>query len=130
MNVVKYSALENCIPRGIVPFAICINKNDKRNPEFDEFIETHYGLTVDKRGYICCICNVVLADHCRNHNYQSIRMQDKTIKQIQEFQPKREKQIDNKITVDIIFTDGGRIDSIALVETAIEDIEKGKVLIN
>ena len=57
-------------------------------------------------------------------------MQDKTTKQIQEFQPKREKQIDNKVGVDIIFTDGDRIDSIALVETAIEDIEKGKILIN
>lgn len=130
MNVVKYETLEQCISKNIVPFAVCISKKDKRNPEIDNFIDTYYGITMDARGYACCVCNVILADHCRNHNYKSIRMKDKTVKTIKEFKPKKEQQLDGKVVVDIIFTDNEKIDSISLVETAIQDIEKGKNLVN
>lgn len=130
MNVVKYESLAKCIEKNIVPFAVCISKNDKRTKEIDNFIDTYYGITIDKRGYACCICNVILADKCRHGNYKSIRMQDKTVKPIKEFKPVKNQQLDGKVIVDIIFTSNEKVNSISLVETAISDIERGKILVN
>lgn len=130
MNVVRYDSLEKCIEKNVVPFAVCISKNDKRNKEVDKFLDTYYGITIDKRGYACCICNVILADKCRSGDYKSIRLKDKTVKKIKEFKPVKNKQLDGKVIVDIIFDSKNKINSIELVETAINDIEKGKILIN
>ena len=130
MNVVRYESLAKCIDKNIVPFAVCISKSDKRNKEIDNFIDTYYGITIDKRGYACCICNVILADKCRNGNYKSIRLKDKSVKTIKEFKPVKNKQLDGKVIVDIIFSSKDKINSIELVETAISDIERGKILVN
>lgn len=130
MNVVKYESLLRCIDKNVVPFAVCITKDDKRNSDIDKFIDTYYGITIDKRGYVCCICNVILADKCREGNYKSIRLKDKTVKKIKEFKPIINKQLDGKVIVDIVFDNGEEINSIELVETAINDIEKGKILVN
>ena len=130
MNVVRYESLLKCIDRNVVPFAVCITKDDKRNKEVDKFIDTYYGITMDKRGYVCCICNVILADKCREGNYKSIRLKDKTVKKIKEFKPVFNKQLNGKVIVDIIFDNKEEMNSIELVETAIEDIEKGKILVN
>ena len=130
MNVVKYESLAKCIERNIVPFAICISKDDKRSKEVDKFIDKYYGITIDKRGYACCICNVILADKCREGNYKTIRLKDKTVKKIKEFKPVKNAQLDGKVIVDIVFSSKDKINSIELVETAISDIEKGKILVN
>ena len=130
MNVVRYDSLEKCISKNIVPFAICISKEDKRDKSIDQFIDTYYGITIDKRGYACCVCNVILADKCRDGNYKSIRLKDKTVKKIKEFKPIKNSQLNGKVIVDIVFSDGEKINSIGLVEEAIEDIENGKVVVN
>ena len=130
MNVVRYDSLEKCMDKGVVPFAVCISKDDKRVGVIDEFIENYYGITIDKRGYACCICNVILADKCRQGDYKTIRMKDKTVKTIKEFKPVKNKQLDGKVIVDIVFASNEKINSIELVETAISDIEKGKILVN
>ena len=130
MNVVRYESLQKCIDKNVVPFAVCISKEDKRNKEIDAFIDKYYGITIDKRGYACCVCNVILADKCREGNYKSIRLKDKTVKQIKEFLPVKNKQLDGKVIVDIVFSSKDKINSIELVETAINDIEKGKILVN
>ena len=126
MNVVRYDSID----RDIVPFAVCLTKNDKRSFKSDKFIDKYYGITIDKRGYTCCICNVILADKCREGNYKSIRLKDKTVKQIKKFSPVANAQLDGKVIVDILFEDGQTLNSIELVETAISDIEKGKILVN
>ena len=130
MNVVRYDSLEKCIEKNVVPFAVCISKGDKRNKAIDEYIDTYYGVTIDKRGYACCICNVILADKCRAGNYKTIRLKDKTVKNIKEFKPVKNQQLDGKVIVDIVFDTKDKMNSIELVETAISDIEKGKILIN
>ena len=130
MNVVKYDSVEACMDKHIVPFAICLSKNDVRNKKVDEYINTYYGITMDARGYTCCICNVILADKCRSFGYTSIRNKDKVTKKISEFKPARSKQLQNKVIVDICFDDGTTMDSIELVETIIENVEKGKLLVN
>ena len=130
MNVVRYDSLEKCIEKNVVPFAVCISKSDKRNKVIDEYIDTYYGVTIDKRGYACCICNVILADKCRQGNYKTIRLKDKTVKNIKEFKPVKNQQLDGKVIVDIVFDTSDKMNSIELVETAISDIEKGKILIN
>ena len=130
MNVVKYESVEACMEKHIVPFAICVTKNDNRSKKVDEYINTYYGITVDSRGYNCCFCNVILADKCRSFGYTSIRTKDKEIKKIKEFKPAKSEQLDGKVIVDICFQDGTNIDSIELVETIIENVEKGKLLIN
>ena len=130
MNVVKYESVDKCIGKNIVPFAVCISKDDKRNKKVDAFIEKYYGITIDKRGYGCCICNVILADKCRDGNYKSIRLKDKSVKKIKEFKPVRNSQLHGKVIVDIVFATGEKMDSIKLVESAIEDIEKGKIVVN
>lgn len=130
MNVVRYDSLEKCIEKNVVPFAVCISKSDKRNKAIDEYIDTYYGVTIDKRGYACCICNVILADKCRQGNYKTIRLKDKTVKNIKEFKPVKNQQLDGKVIVDIVFDTKDKMNSIELVETAISDIEKGKILIN
>ena len=130
MNVVKYDSVEACMEKHIVPFAICVTKNDKRSKKVDEYINTYYGITVDARGYNCCFCNVILADKCRSFGYTSIRTKDKEVKKIKEFKPAKSEQLDGKVIVDICFQDGTNIDSIELVETIIENVEKGKLLIN
>lgn len=130
MNVVKYDNMEACIEKHIVPFAICMSKNDQRIRRVDEFINTYYGITMDARGYTCCICNVILADKCRSYGYTAIKDKDKTVRKIREFKPVKSKQLDGKVIVDICFDDGSSIDSIALVETIIENVEKGKLLVN
>ena len=130
MNVVRYDSLEKCMEKNIVPFAVCIAKDDKRNRQIDAFIDKYYGITIDKRGYGCCVCNVILADKCREGNYKSIRLKDKTIKKIKEFKPAKNSQLHGKVIVNIVFADGKELDSIQLVETAIEDIEKGKIVVN
>ena len=130
MNVVRYESLEKCIDKNIVPFAVCISTDDKRNKNIDKFIDKYYGITIDKRGYACCVCNVILADKCREGNYKSIRLKDKTTKKIEEFKPVKNSQLHGKVIVDIIFSDGDQMNSIKLVETAIEDIEKGKIVVN
>ena len=38
MNVVKYDNMEACIEKHIVPFAICMAKDDQRIRKVDEFI--------------------------------------------------------------------------------------------
>ena len=130
MNVVKYDSLQKCMEKNIVPFAICLTKEDNRNASIDAFIDKYYGMTIDKRGYACCVCNVILADKCRKGNYKNIRLKDKTMKQIHSFQPVKNKQLNGKVIVNITFTDGEELNSIELVETAIKDIEKGKILVN
>ena len=130
MNVVKYESIEKCIAKNIVPFAVCISKDDKRNKSVDMFIDKYYGITIDKRGYACCICNVILADKCRDGDYKTIRLKDKTVKKIKEFKPVKNEQLNGKVIVDIVFETGDELDSIGLVETAIEDIEKGKIVVN
>ena len=130
MNVVKYDNMEACIEKHIVPFAICLTKNDQRIRKVDEFINTYYGITMDARGYTCCICNVILADKCRSFGYTSIKNKDKTVKKIREFKPVKSKQLDGKVIVDICFDDGTSLDSTELVETIIENVEKGKLLVN
>ena len=130
MNVVKYESLAKCIDKNVVPFAVCISKKDKRDKSIDKFIDNYYGITMDKRGYTCCICNVILADKCRGHGYNSIRMKDKSVKKIKEFKPLESKQLQGKVIVDIIFNDDSKVNSIELVEMAIEDIEKGKIFVN
>lgn len=130
MNVVKYESLEKCISKNIVPFAICISKDDKRSKEIDKYIDKYYGITIDKRGYACCICNVILADKCREGNYKTIRMKDKTVKTIKEFKPVKNQQLNGKVIVDIVFSSKDKVNSIELVETAISDIEKGKIVVN
>lgn len=130
MNVVKYDNMDACIEKHIVPFAICISKNDVRSRRVDEFINTYYGITMDTRGYSCCICNVILADKCRSYGYTAIKNKDKTVQKIREFKPVKSKQLNGKVIVDICFDDGTSIDSIALVETIIENVEKGKLLVN
>jgi hypothetical protein len=130
MNVVKYDNMEACIEKHIVPFAICMAKDDQRIRKVDEFINTYYGITMDARGYTCCICNVILADKCRSFGYTSIKNKDKTVQRIREFKPVKSKQLNGKVIVDICFDDGTSIDSIALVETIIENVEKGKLLVN
>lgn len=130
MNVVKYESLEKCISKNIVPFAVCISKEDKRNKEVDKFIDKYYGITIDKRGYACCVCNVILADKCRDGNYKTIRMKDKTVKTIKEFKPVKNKQLNGKVIVDIVFSSKDKVNSIELVETAINDIERGKIVVN
>ena len=130
MNVVKYESLKMCMEKNIVPFAICLTEDDKRNSKTDAFIDKYYGITIDKRGYVCCVCNVILADKCRKGKYKTIRLKDKSVKQIKKFTPIKNSQLNGKVIVSITFTDGTKINSIELVETAIEDIEKGKILIN
>ena len=130
MNVVKYESLLKCVDKNIVPFAVCISKEDKRDKKIDAFIDKYYGITIDKRGYACCICNVILADKCRDGNYTSIRLKDKTTKKIKEFKPVKNTQLNGKVIVNIVFASGDEMDSIKLVETAIEDIEKGKIVVN
>ena len=130
MNVVKYDNMDACIEKHIVPFAICISKNDVRSRRVDEFINTYYGITMDTRGYSCCICNVILADKCRSYGYTAIKNKDKTVLKIREFKPVKSKQLNGKVIVDICFDDGTSIVSIALVQTIIENVEKGKLLVN
>lgn len=130
MNVVKYDFLEKCMDKNIVPFAVCISKKDKRNNEVDAFIDKYYGVTIDKRGYACCICNVILADKCRDGNYKNVRLKDKTLKKIKEFKPVENTQLNGKVIVDIVFSKNDTINSIELVEMAIKDIEKGKIVVN
>jgi len=130
MNVVRYESLLKCIEKNVVPFAVCITKKDKRIKDVDDFIDKYYGITIDKRGYACCICNVILADKCREGNYKSIRMKDKTVKPIKAFKPLINKQLNGKVIVNIVFDKKEEINSIELVETAILDIEKGKILVN
>ena len=74
MNVVKYDGLLKCIDKDIVPFAVCLTSDDVRSAKADKFIDEYYGITIDKRGYACCICNVILADKCRQGNYKNIRL--------------------------------------------------------
>ena len=130
MNVVRYESVKKCIDKNIVPFAICISKEDSRDKEVDAFIDKYYGLTIDKRGYACCVCNVILADKCREGNYKNIRLKDKTMKKIKEFKPIKNAQLEGKVIVDIIFSAKEKINSIELVESAIKDIENGKILVN
>ena len=130
MNVVRYQSLSKCMEKNVVPFAVCIHKDDIRQRSIDAFIEKYYGITIDKRGYACCICNVILADKCRDGNYKSIRLKDKTVRTIKEFKPVSNKQLDDKVIVDIVFDNNSEMNSIELVETAIIDIEKGKILVN
>ena len=130
MNVVKYDNVAACMEKHIVPFAICLSKEDERNKRVDEFINTYYGITMDAKGYSCCICNIILADKCRSYGYTAIKNKDKTVKKIREFKPARSKQLNGKVIVDICFDDGTTIDSIELVETIIENVEKGKLLVN
>jgi hypothetical protein len=130
MNVVRYETLAKCKEKNVVPFAVCISKSDVRNKEIDKYIDKYYGIVIDKRGYSCCICNVILADKCRDGDYKNIRMQDKTMKKIKEFKPVKNKQLEGKVIVDIVFSSKEKINSIELVETAINDIERGKILVN
>lgn len=130
MNVVKYETLEKCMDKNVVPFAVCIGKKDKRDKAIDKFIDKYYGVTIDKRGYVCCICNVILADKCREMNYKNIRLKDKSVKKIKEFKPLENSQLDGKVIVEIVFSKTDSINSIELVETAIKDIEKGKIVVN
>ena len=130
MNVVKYDNMEACMEKHIVPFAICMSKKDQKIKKVDEYINTYYGITMDARGYTCCICNVILADKCRSFGYTSIRTKDKITKKIKEFKPARSEQLQGKVIVDICFDDGTTMDSIELVETIIENVEKGKLLVN
>lgn len=130
MNVVKYETLQKCIEKNIVPFAICLTESDKRDKKIDKFIDQYYGITIDKRGYVCCVCNVILADKCRKGNYKSIRLKDKTVKKIKKFKPIKNEQLEGKVIVNITFDDGTTLNSIELVEVAINDIEKGKILVN
>ena len=60
----------------------------------------------------------------------TIKTKDKEIKKIREFKPVKSEQLDGKVIVDICFMDGSTINSIELVETIIENVEKGKLLIN
>ena len=130
MNVVKYESLQKCIDKNIVPFAVCLTLDDQRTSTVDAFIDKYYGMTIDKRGYACCICNVILADKCRQGNYKHIRLKDKTLKKIKRFTPVKNKQLNGKVIVNITFDDGSKLNSIELVESAISDIEKGKIIVN
>ena len=130
MNVVKYDNMEACMEKHIVPFAICMSKKDQKIKKVDEYINTYYGITMDARGYTCCICNVILADKCRQGNYKNIRLKDKTVKKIKKFIPVKNEQLDGKVIVNITFDDGTKLNSIELVEAAISDIEKGKIIVN
>ena len=60
----------------------------------------------------------------------TISMKDKSVKKIKEFKPLESKQLQGKVIVDIIFNDDSKVNSIELVEMAIEDIEKGKIFVN
>ena len=130
MNIVKYESLEQCMDKNVVPFVVCLTKNDKRTPKIDDFINRHYGITIDKRGYVCCICNVILAGKCRRMGYNRIRFKDKTYKNISTYIPLKNEQLDGKVIVDIVFDNGEKLNSIELVEVAVKDIEKGKILVN
>lgn len=130
MNVVRYEALEKCVDMNIVPFAICLTENDKRNAKIDNYIDKHYGLTIDKRGYVCCVCNVILANKACSGKYKRIRLKDKTYKNIKKCIPVTSAQLDGKFIVDILFEDDSKWNSIELVETAIKEIDKGKVIVN
>lgn len=127
MDVIGISELDGFISKKVIPFVVCVPKDEKVSKKQQACLDKYYDLVMDKRGWPSYYCNIVNAYKCNDMGYKNIKFSDGREETIKNYSLERNESIENKYLVTSHFNSGNAMNSLELVKLIrlkVEDVKK------